>query len=303
VKAVACRDVVRRFDALTAVDEVTLEVEDNEIFGIIGPNGAGKTTLLNCFQGMDSPTSGEIEVLGLRPLEDHDRLVNRIGVQLQSASLLPRLTVAEVLDLFSSFYPSPLPWRPLVEQLGILSKRKSLVTSLSGGQRQRVFIVLALLHDPELVFLDELTTALDPQARLAMWDVVKGIRERGKTVVLTTHYMEEAEKLCDRIAIIDHGKIIAMDTVAALIDRYAGPRRLSLLLDRPASCRLDDVDGVTGTTCEGRSLLVQGDGPFAQQAISQLTRDGFVIQEMDLSSPSLEDVFLNLTGRSIREDS
>ena len=194
MSAIVCRDVTRRFGELTAVDGVSFTVEDNEIFGIIGPNGAGKTTLLSCIEGLDTPTSGTIDVLGMHPIKDMHQLVQRTGIQLQQAALLPRLKVGEALQLFSSFYDNPVPWRPLLELLGIGAKERSYVAKLSGGERQRVFIALALIHDPELLFLDELTTALDPQARLAMWDVVRGIRDRGKTVVLTTHYMEEARR-------------------------------------------------------------------------------------------------------------
>ena len=196
MNAVTCTHVTRRFGSLTAVDDISLQVSDGEIFGIIGPNGAGKTTLLSSIEGLDEPTSGEVTVLGLHPVKDAAELARRTGIQLQQAALLPRLRVGEALELFSSFYDHPVPWRPLLERLGIACKEKTDVARLSGGERQRVFIALALVHDPELLFLDELTTALDPQARLAMWDVVRDIRERGKTVVLTTHYMEEAEALC-----------------------------------------------------------------------------------------------------------
>ena len=187
MNVVTCTHVTRRFGSLTAVNDVSLQVSDGEIFGIIGPNGAGKTTLLSSIEGLDEPTSGEITVLGLHPVKDAAELAHRTGIQLQQAALLPRLRVGEALELFSSFYDHVVPWRPLLERLGIASKEKADVARLSGGERQRVFIALALVHDPELLFLDELTTALDPQARLAMWDVVRDIRERGKTVVLTTH--------------------------------------------------------------------------------------------------------------------
>jgi len=301
MSAVSCRDVTRRFGDLTAVDGVSLNVEHNEVFGIIGPNGAGKTTLLNCMEGLDTPTAGSIDVLGLHPVKDAQQLVQRTGVQLQQAALLPRLKVGEALELFSSFYAQPMPWRPLLETLGIAAKEKSYVTKLSGGERQRVFIALALIHDPELLFLDELTTSLDPQARLAMWEVVRDIRDRGKTVVLTTHYMEEAEALCDRVAIIDHGRIVALDTVPGLISAYAGGSTLRLTLDRPAPATLASIEGVSSVNADAGATVVRGRGAFAQNVLAHLTQTGVAVSDMTTTSPGLEDVFLNLTGRTMRE--
>lgn len=302
MSAVSCTDVTRRFGDLAAVDDVSLNVEQNEIFGIIGPNGAGKTTLLNCIEGLDVPTAGSISVLGLHPVKDAHQLAQRTGVQLQTAALLPRLKVREALELFSSFYARPVPWRPLLETLGIAAKEKSFVARLSGGERQRVFIALALIHDPELLFLDELTTSLDPQARLAMWDVVRDIRDRGKTVVLTTHYMEEAEALCDRVAIIDRGKLVALDTVPRLIAAHAGESTLRLTLDRPAPTTLASVDGVSSVDADAGATVVRGRGAFAQNVLVHLTEQGVVVSDMATASPGLEEVFLNLTGRSLRAE-
>ena len=307
MSAIVCRDVTRRFGELTAVDGVSFTVEDNEIFGIIGPNGAGKTTLLSCIEGLDTPTSGTIDVLGMHPIKDMHQLVQRTGIQLQQAALLPRLKVGEALQLFSSFYDNPVPWRPLLELLGIGVKERSFVARLSGGERQRVFIALALIHDPELLFLDELTTALDPQARLAMWDVVRGIRDRGKTVVLTTHYMEEAEALCDRVAIINSGKLVALDTVAGLIQRYGGDSTLRLnlnspTLDHPVLAELTSVQGVTSVDGDGDAIVVKGRGAFVQNVLAYLTQTGLAVHDMETTTPGLEDVFLNLTGRTLRKE-
>lgn len=210
--------------------------------------------------------------------------------------------MGEVLELFSSFYPNTLPWRPLLERLGIASKEKAYVAKLSGGERQRVFIALALVHDPELVFLDELTTSLDPQARLAMWDVIDDIHHRGKTVVLTTHNMEEAERLCDRVVIIDHGQVIALDTVSALINAYAADGKVRLTLDRPAPDSLAVVDGVSSVTANGSTVVAQGHGAFAQNILTYLTNADVQVSDMAITSPDLEDVFLNLTGRSMRQN-
>ncbi|SDN72074.1 ABC-2 type transport system ATP-binding protein [Actinomyces ruminicola] len=307
MSAVVCKDVTQQFGNLTALDSVSLEVHTGEILGIIGPNGAGKTTLLNRIEGLAKPTSGSIEVLGLDPIADAHALSLRTGVQLQQAALPPWLKVGEALELFSSFYPHAQPWRPLLERLGITAKAGSYVDKLSGGERQRVFIALALLHEPELVFLDELTTALDPQARLAMWDVVRKIRDNGTTVVLTTHYMEEAESLCDRVGIIDHGRLIAMDTVPALIFAHGGPTTLQLELSQKAPESLSGLEGVTeverGHSATGApTATVRGTGAFAQSALEHLSSCGVTVSAMSTTAPSLEDVFLNLTGRSMRED-
>ncbi|MBM7460205.1 ABC transporter ATP-binding protein [Rhodococcus coprophilus] len=301
MSVVSCRDVTRSFGDLAAVDGVSLSVEQNEVVGIIGPNGAGKTTLLNCLEGLDVPTSGSIDVLGFCPVKDAHVLAQRVGVQLQHAALLPRLKVGEALELFSSFYARPMPWRPLLETLGIAAKEKSYVAKLSGGERQRVFIALALIHDPELLFLDELTTSLDPQARLAMWEVVRDIRRRGKTVVLTTHYMEEAEALCDRVAIINQGRLVALDTVRGLISAHGGDSTLRLTLDRPTPPTLTSVEGVSSVNSDNAVTIIRGRGAFAQNVLSHLTQAGAVVTDMTMSSPGMEEVFLNLTGRTMRE--
>lgn len=284
------------------MDDVSFQVERGEIFGLIGPNGAGKTTLLNCIEGLDTPTSGTIRVLDRHPVTDRHELTRRTGVQLQSAALLPRITVAEAMRLFSSFYDRPAPWEELLTTLGIAGKQHARVDRLSGGERQRVFIALALLHRPEVVFLDELTTALDPQARLAMWDVVQDIRDRGTTVVLTTHYMEEAEHLCDRVGIIDHGRLIALDTVPALVHKHAGNATARFTLDRsvPTDLDLEAIDAVTAVQAERQHLTVQGTGDFIQHVLSELTTRGLRATDVRTASPGLEDVFLALTGRAMR---
>lgn len=304
MSVVRCEGVTRRFGELRAVDDVSFQVEQGEIFGLIGPNGAGKTTLLNCIEGLDTPTSGTISVLDRHPLADQRELTLRTGVQLQSAALLPRITVAEAMRLFSALYDDPTPWEELLTTLGIAAKQKARVDRLSGGERQRVFIALALLHGPEVVFLDELTTALDPQARLAMWEVVEDIRRRGTTVVLTTHYMEEAEHLCDRVGIIDHGRLIALDTVPALIREHAGEATARLTLEESPPADLDlhleAIDSVTAVHAEARQLTVQGTGGFIQHVLSELTTRDLRAADLRTTSPGLEDVFLSLTGRAMR---
>jgi ABC-2 type transport system ATP-binding protein len=216
----------KTYGRTVAIDDVSFDVDEGEIFGLIGPNGAGKTTTMECVEGLRTPDRGAISVLALDPFRDVYKLQNRIGVQLQEAQLQKRIKVWEAVDLWASLYAQSLNGDRLLEQLGLADKRNAWFMTLSGGQKQRLFIALALINDPELVFLDELTTGLDPQARRTIWDLVRGIRERGKTVFLTTHLMEEAERLCDRVAIVDHGKMIALDTPKALISAFGAPKTI-----------------------------------------------------------------------------
>src|SRR3981189_1835154 len=225
--------VRKTYGPTVAVDEVSFEVNDGEIFGLIGPNGAGKTTTLECIEGLRTPDRGVISVVGRNPFRDVVALQTRIGVQLQEAQLQKRIKVWEAVDLWASLYRKTVDGERLLEQLGLADKRNAWFMTLSGGQKQRLFIALALINDPEVVFLDELTTGLDPQARRAIWDLVRGIRERGKTVFLTTHLMEEAERLCDRVAIIERGRIIDMDTPESLVARHCPERSVVLLTDDP----------------------------------------------------------------------
>ena len=214
-------DAVRKaYGPTVAADDVSFAVRRGEIFGLIGPNGAGKTTTMECVEGLRAPDAGRIAVLGLDPVRDRRALQLRIGVQLQEAQLQKRIKVWEAVAFWQSLYPTAVEGGPLLRQLGLQNKRDAWFMNLSGGQKQRLFIALALVNDPEVVFLDELTTGLDPQARHAIWDLVRGIRDHGKTVFLTTHLMEEAERLCDRVAILDHGRIIDIDRPAALVERH-----------------------------------------------------------------------------------
>src|SRR3954469_5525923 len=221
----------KTYGRTVAVDDVSFDVYEGEIFGLIGPNGAGKTTTMECVEGLRAPDRGGISVLGLNPVRDVYALQNRIGVQLQEAQLQKRIKVREAVGLWASLYKHPVDGDRLLEQLGLSDKRDAWFMTLSGGQKQRLFIALALIHDPELVFLDELTTGLDPQARRAIWDLVRGIRARGKTVFLTTHLMEEAERLCDRVAIIEHGRVIEMGAPAQLVARHCPERRVVFTTD------------------------------------------------------------------------
>lgn len=302
--AIRATDVTKRYGDLTAVDGVSLEVRPGEIFGIIGPNGAGKTTFMECLEGLRRPTSGTIDVLGEDPSHPTKRWRERIGVQLQTAALPPKITVNEAMALFASLYSDPADTGQLLDELGIAAKGRSYVDKLSGGQRQRVFIALALVGKPDVVFLDELTTALDPQARLAMWDVVRSIRQGGATVVMTTHYMEEAEALCDRVAVINAGRLIALDTVPGLIASVTKGTKVQLRTSRQlGSGILDEIDGISDVTIAGTSvsMLWSGTG-IPHAAIAAIEAAGLTVANIRTSSPGLEDVFLALTGRDMRQE-
>ena len=298
---VSCAAVSRNFGSFTALEDVSFEVREGEVFGVVGPNGAGKTTLLNCLEGLDRPSSGHVEVLGCDPIKDQHSLAQQIGVQLQSAALPPRLTVQDALELYSALYERPRPWRELLKDLGIKDKANARVDRLSGGERQRVFVALALINRPQLAFLDELTTALDPESRRNMWDTVEHVRDSGATVVLTTHYMEEAERLCDRVAIIDHGRLVALDTVASLIQQHAGETTAKLILSASPSAEFDlnGVPGVTSARTEGRELTIRGAADGLQGVLAALAAHRITVTSMSTTTPGLEDVFLALTGRHI----
>src|SRR3954468_13336104 len=225
----------KTYGRTVAVDEVSFDVREGEIFGLIGPNGAGKTTTMECVEGLRAPDRGDISVLGLNPTRDVYRLQERVGVQLQEAQLQKRIKVREAVGLWASLYKKPVDGDRLLEQLGLSDKRNAWFMTLSGGQKQRLFIALALINDPDIVFLDELTTGLDPQSRRTIWDLVRGIRDRGKTVFLTTHLMEEAERLCDRVAIIDHGRIVDIDPPGRLVARHCPERSVELSTSEPGA--------------------------------------------------------------------
>lgn len=301
--AIFCEDVTKHYGDLRAVDGVSFQVHEGEIFGMIGPNSAGKTTLMECAEGLRTRDGGTVEVFGMDPERRTREVRERTGVQLQSSALPQRVKVGEALDLFASFYDNPADWRPLLTRLGLENKAFSYVEKLSGGQRQRVFIALALVNNPELVFLDELTTGLDPQTRLAIWDVIRDIRDRGTTVFLTTHSMEEAEHLCDRVAIVDHGRIVALDTVPNLIASLGGERSLSFTVDgAPPIERLEVVAGVARVERVGGRVVVHGNGArFPHGVLGVLADADLWAQDLRTNQPSLEDVFLALTGRQMRE--
>ncbi len=294
----------KTYGSTVAVDEVSFEVQDGEIFGLIGPNGAGKTTTMECIEGLRTPDRGAISVLGLDPFKDVYKLQERIGVQLQQAQLQKRIKVWEAIDLWASLYrKKAADCERLLEQLGLTDKRNAWFMTLSGGQKQRLFIALALINDPEVVFLDELTTGLDPQARRAIWELVRGIRERGKTVFLTTHLMEEAERLCDRVAIIEHGRIIDMDTPDNLVKRHCPERTVILATDDAfAEERFRAIPRVESVTRSDSQFTIRGRGEdLVTEVIHCLSENRIRVTDFRTILPNLEDVFIKLTGHSIRD--
>ncbi len=293
----------KTYGRTVAVDEVSFEVAEGEIFGLIGPNGAGKTTTLECVEGLRTPDRGAISVLALDPFRDVYKLQDRIGVQLQEAQLQKRIKVWEAVDLWASLYPKPVDGERLLDQLGLADKRNAWFMTLSGGQKQRLFIALALINDPEVVFLDELTTGLDPQARRAIWDLVRGIRERGKTIFMTTHLMEEAERLCDRVAIIDHGRIVDIDTPGNLVSRHCPERTVVLTTDEAAAEeRFRAIPQVDAVTRRDLRYTIRGRGDdLVSEVIRCVSEHRIRVADFRTELPNLEDVFLKLTGHSIRD--
>ena len=296
-------DLVKCYGDLRAVDGVTFTVDDGEIFGMVGPNGAGKTTTIECLEGLRQPDGGRVSVHGKDPYKECRTVMERIGIQLQESDLPSRLRVREALNLFASFYAEPVDPEVLLERMGLQEKAKSPVKKLSGGQKQRLFIALALINRPEVVFLDELTTGLDPQARRSMWDLVREIRDQGSTVFLTTHYMEEAERLCDRVAIMDHGKVVALDSPRAMIRDLGIEKRLSFqLLNGSKELDLDALPGVEHVERRQDRVIVSGSGKrFISRVVNALEDNGIDFDDLRTEQPNLEDVFLSLTGRAVRE--
>ena len=293
------------YGATVAVDNVSFEVREGEIFGMVGPNGAGKTTTIECLEGLRKPDQGMIRVLGVDPQRESLTLRLRTGMQLQQSSLPDRMKVWEALDLYASFYPKPADWKELLAQLGLEEKRNAPFSKLSGGQKQCLFIALALLLDPQLVFLDELTTGLDPQARHAIWDLVRDVRAKGKTVLLTTHFMEEAERLCDRVAILDHGRIVALDTPAALIRGLEVEERVVFTLDGTLPAGFEKaLSGAARLEVQGDRVVVHGKVgrkvPLVSEVVGLLTGQAVPFRDLRTEQPTLEDVFLSLTGREMR---
>uniref|UniRef100_A0A7C5RTQ6 ABC transporter ATP-binding protein n=1 Tax=Thermomicrobium roseum TaxID=500 RepID=A0A7C5RTQ6_THERO len=289
------------YGSVVAVDNVSFTVEEGEIFGIVGPNGAGKTTTIECLEGLRRPDAGTVRVFGLDPWRQRRRLAADIGVQLQESALPDRLRVGEAVSLFAALYPNSLDPYQLLAQLGLIDQVHIPFAALSGGQKQRLFLALALVHDPRLLFLDELTTGLDPHARRTVWDLIRSVRARGKTILLSTHLMEEAEELCDRIAVFHQGRIVALDTPSRLIARVVGGLRIVLRIpDGTPLPPLGQLPGVRSVEIRDQTLLVRADDDRVVATVVQaLVQHGIPLRELRVLSGRLEDAYLVLTGSAL----
>jgi len=304
--------LVKRYGDLRAVDGVSFAVRPREVFGLLGPNGAGKTTTMEMLEGLRTPDEGTARIAGFDVRRDLRKVKELIGVQLQLTSLFELLTVEEIVRLYASFYRKAMPIGPLLEDVMLTEKRRDRVKHLSGGQRQRLAIALALVNDPAVVFLDEPTTGLDPQARRSLWDIIRRLKERGKTVVLSTHYMDEAEALCDRICLMDRGRVIALDTPRALVRMLRFDSAVEFRLpageavaetEAPAEEQLARIDGVTRVVQRDELFVLYTDR--LEETLTALVRwsaeNGLALRELATRTATLEDIFLHLTGRGLRE--
>ena len=300
------RGLVKRYGPLTAVDGISFTVHRGEVFGILGPNGAGKTTTLEVIEGLQSPTAGETAVLGVDTRRDPQQVKGRIGVQLQASAYFDFLTLHEILTLFGTFYPRRIPADELLEVVGLADRSGTTLKKLSGGQKQRFTVAASLVNDPEVVILDEPTTGLDPQARHNLWDLIRQIHSDGRTVVLTTHYMEEAQALCDRVAIMDAGRIVALDTPSGLLLRIERPYSVKLSTARELSpqeveaLRPSPEDELTanGASCE---LRVKDASQTMAHVLEWASDSGITLEHLEVVPSTLEDVFLELTGKELRD--
>ncbi|MFF0589903.1 ABC transporter ATP-binding protein [Streptomyces sp. NPDC003781] len=289
-------DLRKSYGGRPVVGGVSFAVEEGEIFGVLGPNGAGKTTTVECVEGLRVPDGGRVRVTGLDPVADHRRVAEVLGAQLQQSEIQPKLTVREALDLYAAFYPKPADWRPLAERLDLGPMLNTRFAKLSGGQKQRLFIALALVGDPRVVVLDELTTGLDPRARRETWQLIEDIRAGGVTVLLVTHFMEEAQRLCDRIAVIDRGRVAALDTPAGLIRRSAGATVISFTPSAP----LDEADlralpDLASAEFRDGRLTLSGTDETVNAVITLLARTRVTAHQLRVTDTTLDDAFLDLT--------
>lgn len=301
--AIEIKNLVKKYKDAIAVDHVSFSVEKGEIFGFLGPNGAGKTTTLEIAEGLRYPNSGETFVLGINTQKEIYKVKEKIGIELQQSSFFDYLTLEEIFSLFGSFYKKSIPAADLLKRFDLVDKKDAYVKHLSGGQKQRFSIALSLVNDPEILFLDEPTTGIDPQSRHYLWQMVKEINKGGKTIVLTTHYMEEAEILCDRVAIIDGGKIIACDAPINLIARSGIPYKVTVSLEKNPEFieKMDKVMGFKKVKREGEYQFKIGKIEDLQNVIRKFEDTGIKINNLEVRSANLEDVFLQLTGKALRE--
>ena len=301
--AVEIAHLRKAYGEVVAVNDVSFSVEAGEIFGILGPNGAGKTTTVECVLGLRSPDAGSIRVLGLDPGQDREDLHQIVGAQLQESALPGKLRVGEILDLYRSFYSEPADVGEFIDTLGLAGKRKDYYRSLSGGQRQRLSIALALIGRPKIAVLDEMTAGLDPQARRDTWDLIEGVRNRGVTILLVTHFMEEAERLCDRVALIDAGHVVALDSPAGLAARASGGTSVRFVPSASFDDRLlSELPEVRTVTRSGSHVVVTGTGELVNVVILTLAAAGVIARDVQLDKSTLEDAFVKLTGRHLHEE-
>lgn len=295
--AISVHDIYKAYGSTVAVDGISFEIAKGEIFGIIGPNGAGKTTTVESMTGLRTPDRGEIRVLGLDPRREGSELRQRVGIQLQQAALPDRMKVREALDLYASFYRNPADWGRLLADWGLSGKENTGFGDLSGGQKQRLFIALALVNQPEVVVLDEITTGLDPQARRSTWNLVRSIRDQGVTVVLVTHFMDEVRNLCDRVAVINQGRLAALDTPDGLIASLQLGHRIRFRQPPGFDARfLTTLPGVHRVSEPDGDVLVEGEGPLMARVATALAERGIIPPDLRTESGSLDDVYLALTS-------
>jgi ABC-2 type transport system ATP-binding protein len=296
------KNLKKYYKEIKAVDGISFEVYENEIFGMVGPNGAGKTTAIECIEGLRKPDSGEIKVLGLNPNKDREILYQKISVQLQETSYQDKIKVYEICELFSSFYKNPINYKELLERFELIDFKNSFVMKLSGGQKQKLSIILALIPNPKIIFLDEITTGLDPKARRDMWQMIKDLKTEGRTIFITTHYMEEAEKLCDRVAIIDKGKIIALDTPKKLIEKSGLLDNITFEAENLNYDELEKILGVSKVVLEDNKVTIYGKGEdLLKNVIDYLYLKKVNFKNLKTKSPNLEDIYLFLTGKKYEE--
>jgi ABC-2 type transport system ATP-binding protein len=294
---ISVHNLRKTYGKTVAVDDISFEVAEGEIFGLLGPNGAGKTTTVECLQALRRPDSGAIRVLGFDALTESRSLRRRIGSQLQESALPDRIKVWEALDLFASVAPEPLDWRVLIDQWGLAEKRRAGFSSLSGGQRQRLFIALALVNNPKVVFLDEMTAGLDPAARRVAWDLIRSVREQGATVVLVTHFMDEVEHLCDRIAVFRDGRILATDSPSGLVNQYGTTRTVRFSTTAADLAWLSSTPCVASVEREGDQVFVHGEGAVLAHVAAALVARGIAPPDLRVDIPILEDVYMRLVER------
>lgn len=292
------KNLQKRYGDRYAVDDISLTIEKGEIFGLIGPNGAGKTTLVESIAGLRRPESGQVVVMGLDPQKDRQALRSHLGIQLQDSQLPDKIKVWEALDLYSSFYDQPANWEELIVALGLAEKRNDAFDKLSGGQKQRLSIALAMVGNPEILILDELTTGLDPEARRNIWQLILDVRARGVTILLVTHFMEEAERLCDRLAVIDAGRIVALDTPAGIVARTGAEQRLRFRPSAPIDERLfAGLPEVRRVTHNGDTVTIAGAGNLVHAVTSTLARNQIIAYELRVEQAALDDAFIALTTK------